>query len=109
MEQILQTVVGSEMFSLLDGFLGYNQVLFKEADQHKIMFTTKWGTFAYAKMLFGLSNTDANFQCAMNIAFKGLISVIIMFYLDDPNVFSKKREDHFRRKFLKDVKNLGCP
>jgi hypothetical protein len=27
MEQLLQTVSGSNIFSLLDGFLGYNQVL----------------------------------------------------------------------------------
>lgn len=28
MEQILQSVVGSELMSFLDGFLGYNQILF---------------------------------------------------------------------------------
>ena len=30
MEQILQMVSGSELFSLLDGFFGYNQVLVVE-------------------------------------------------------------------------------
>jgi hypothetical protein len=32
MEQILQLIFGSEMFSLLDGFSGYNQVLVAEPD-----------------------------------------------------------------------------
>ena len=32
MEQILQCVSGSERFSLLDGYSGYNQVLVKEED-----------------------------------------------------------------------------
>jgi hypothetical protein len=32
MEQLLQTVFGSNIFSLLDGFSGYNQVLVSEED-----------------------------------------------------------------------------
>ena len=35
MEQILQAVLGSEMFSLLDGFSGYDQVLVAEPDKLK--------------------------------------------------------------------------
>ena len=33
MEKILQMVSGSELFSLLDGFSGYNQVLVAEEDR----------------------------------------------------------------------------
>ena len=42
MEKILQHVSGSEMFSLLDGFSGYNQVLVSKADQLKTTFRTPW-------------------------------------------------------------------
>lgn len=56
MEEILQTVVGSKIFYMLNGFSGYNQVLVKEEDQHKTMFTTKWGIFFDTKIPFGLSN-----------------------------------------------------
>jgi hypothetical protein len=38
MEQLLQTVSGAEIFSLLDGFSGYNQVLVSEEDRLKITF-----------------------------------------------------------------------
>lgn len=57
----LQVVSGSERFSLLDGYSGYNQILVKEEDQYKTTFTTKWGTMAYNKMPFGLSNGGATF------------------------------------------------
>ena len=40
MEQILQTVSSAEMFSLLDGFLGYNQVLVTNSNQLKKSFRT---------------------------------------------------------------------
>ena len=46
MEQILQMVLGSELFSLLDGFYGYNQVLVAEVDRLETTFRTRWGTFA---------------------------------------------------------------
>jgi hypothetical protein len=52
MEKILQCVSGSKMFSLLDGFSGYNQVLVAHDDQLKNVFRTKWGTYAYRKIPF---------------------------------------------------------
>ena len=94
MEQILQMVSGSELFSLLDGFSGYNQVLVAEEDILKTIFRTKWGTFAYKIILFGLINAGATFQRAMDIDFWGLIGHSVVVYLDDVTVFSKKINDH---------------
>ena len=61
MEQILQIVSSSELFSLLHGFSGYNKVLVVEEDRLKTTFRTRWGTFAYRRMHFGLINAGANF------------------------------------------------
>jgi hypothetical protein len=44
MEQILQQVSHTETLSLLDGFLGYNQVLMSPSEQLKTTFHTPWGT-----------------------------------------------------------------
>ena len=92
MEQILQMVSGSELFSLLDGFSCYNQVLVAEEDRLKMIFRTRWGTFAYRRMPFGLINAGATFQRDMDIAFRGLIGRSVVVYLDDITIFSKKRE-----------------
>ena len=94
MEQILQKVSGSEILSLLDGFLGYNQILVSSDDQLKIAFRTPWGTYFYRKMPFGLINAGATFQRAMDIAFRGLINHLVIVYLDDVTVYSKYRPDH---------------
>eukprot|EP00253_Pinus_taeda_P029494 PITA_29494 len=94
MEQILQSVAGSELMSFLDGFSGYNQILVHPDDQLKTTFITKWGTYAYQKMPFRLINAGATFQRAMDIAFKGLINKIVVVYLDDITVFSKERSNH---------------
>jgi hypothetical protein len=101
MEQILQSVAGSELMSFLDGFSGYNQILVHPDDRLKTTFRTKWGTYAYQKMPFGLINVGATFQRAMDIAFKGLINRSVVVYLDDITVFSKKRANH-----LHDLKQI---
>ena len=90
MEQILQKVAGSEMFSLLDGFSGYNQVLVAPNNQLKTTFQSSWGTFAYRRMPFGIINVGSTFQRAMDIAFKGLIHNYVIVYLDDVTIYSKK-------------------
>lgn len=73
MDHIFQTVSRAHMFSLLNGFSRYNQVLVAEPDRLKTTFHTKWGTFSYRRMPFGLVNAGATFQRAMNIGFYGLI------------------------------------
>ena len=94
MEQLLQMVSGSKLFSLLDGFFGYNQVLVAEEDRLKTTFRTKWGTFTCRRMPFGLINVGATFQRALDISFHGLIGRSDVVYLDDITIFSKKREEH---------------
>ena len=94
MEQILQKVARSEMFSMLDYFFGYNQVLVAPNDQLKTAFRTPWGTFAYRRIPFGLINTGATFQRAMDIDFRGLIHNSVVVYLDDVTIYSKKQQDH---------------
>ena len=61
----------------------------------KTTFRTKWGTFTYRRMPFGLINVGETFQRAMDIAFHGLmIGHSVVVYLDDITIFSKKRGGH---------------
>jgi hypothetical protein len=96
MEQLLQTMSGSEIFSLLDGFSGYNQVLVSEEDRLKTTFQTKWGTFTYKCMPFGLINAGKTFQRAMYMSFRGIINKCVVVYLDDMTMYSNNIEDHIQ-------------
>jgi hypothetical protein len=51
-------------------FSGYNQVLMEELDLLKTTFRTKWGTYRYIRIPFGLINASATFQRAMDIISK---------------------------------------
>jgi hypothetical protein len=95
MEMILQQVVGLQLMSLLDDFFGYNKIKVKRIDKYKTTFITRWGTFTYEHMSFGLSNAGVTFQRAMKISFDHLIGKNIQIYLDDLTVYSKTQSDHF--------------
>ena len=84
----------SKLFSLLDGFSGYNKVLVAKEDRLKTTFRTRWGTFSYKRMPFGLINAGDTFQRAMDIDFHGLIGYNVVVYLNDITIFSKKRDEH---------------
>lgn len=85
---------GVRMHLLWDVISGYNQVLVAPQDQLKTTFRTKWGTYTYKNMSFGLINVGATFQRAMDVAFRGLINNAVVVYLDDITMFSKNRQDH---------------
>jgi hypothetical protein len=80
--------------SMIDGFSGYNQIAFHGDEKENTSFTTPWGTFMYEKMPFGLMNTRATFQRAIDIAFVGKRDKFFVIYLDDLTLFSNSNEEH---------------
>ena len=48
----------------------------------------KWGTFAFQRMPFGLSDAEATFQRAMDHAFKYMIGNFMVDYQDDITIYS---------------------
>ena len=61
-DQIIDACAGSEVFSFMDVFSGYNKIQIKPENQHKMTFICPWGACAYKKIPFGLKNTRATFQ-----------------------------------------------
>jgi hypothetical protein len=92
-DQIIDDCIGSEIFSLMDGFSGYNQINILLADQHTTTFICPWGTFAYKKLPFGLKNFGVTFQRAMSYDFHD-IKHIVQQYLDDLSAHSMHHSDH---------------
>ena len=48
----------------------------------------------YAKMLFGLMNAGATFQCVVDIAFVDERDKFVVIYMDDITVYSRFSKDH---------------
>ena len=61
-DEVLEKVTGKESYSFTGGFYGYNQVRIIEEDKKKTIFITKWGSFTYNVMPFGLKNSPVVFS-----------------------------------------------
>ncbi|XP_048132952.1 uncharacterized protein LOC125314539, partial [Rhodamnia argentea] len=93
---LVDDLAGFELFSFMDGFSGYNQIMLKEEDKIKTSFTTQWGTFCYKVMPFGLKNAGATYQRAMVTLFHDMIHKEIEVYVDDMIAKSKPGEGHVK-------------
>ena len=69
-DQLMDSIVGHQLLSFMDAFLGYNRILMDEADQEKTSFITSQGLFCYKVMPFGLKNAGASYQRLVNHMFR---------------------------------------
>ena len=91
-EEIFDDLEGSTVFTTLDLFSGYWQVKMAEASKEKISFVTRYGTYQFEVMPFGLMNAPSTFQRMMDIVLKDLPFARV--YIDDVVIFSKSLDEH---------------
>ncbi|MBW0582835.1 hypothetical protein O181_122550 [Austropuccinia psidii MF-1] len=94
MNQLLNVFNGSFIFSKIDLRGAYNLLRIKEGDENLTCLRTKYGSFEYLVIPFGLTNAPASFQNLVNDIFQDLLNVYVVVYLDDIMVFSKSEEEH---------------
>ena len=78
-----------------------------EENKAKTTFTTRWGTYAYDVMPFGLNNASATYQRAMVTLFHDVMHKEIEVYVDDMIAKSRTARDHLvdlRKLFKRLVK-----
>ena len=100
-DDTLDTLAGSKLFSTLDLISGYWQVEMNSDDQEKTAFCTLDGLFEFKVMPFGLCNAPATFQQLMDMVLTGLQWSSCLVYLDDVIVLGRNFAEHLRN--LRDV------
>jgi len=94
--ELLDILGSASIFSKLDLLSGYHQVRMSEESITKTAFSTRYGTFEYLVVPFGLSNAPPTFMRAMHNIFHDLLDKILILYLDDILIFSNSEEDHLK-------------
>jgi hypothetical protein len=77
------------VFSEIDLRSSYHQIKIRPQDIPKITFFTRYGSYEYLVMSFGLTNAPAYFMFLMNTVFMLELDKFVVMFIDDILVYSE--------------------
>lgn len=93
-DELLDQLGGSAVYSKLDLASGYHQVAMHPDDIHKTAFNCRYGLFEWTVMPMGLTNAPSAFMRMMNNIFRPYIDKFLPCFLDDLLVYGSSMEEH---------------
>ena len=99
--EALDSLHTAKYLTQLDIKEAYQIVRIMKEDQWKTTFTSKFGTYEYLVMPFGLCNAPATFERGSNRTLQRFIDRCCILYLDDFPIYSDELEQH-----TQDVRNI---
>ena len=101
LNNLLDAPIKARVYSKIDLKSAYHLVHIAKGDEWKTTFHTRYGSFEWLMMPFGLSNAPSAFQRFMNKVFSDLLNIFVVIYLDDILIYSNNLIDH--KKHVKEV------
>jgi hypothetical protein len=69
-DQVIDSMAGSELLCFLDAYLGYHQIKMKDSNQLATSFVTPYGTYCYVIMPFGLKTQEQRISAPWKSAWR---------------------------------------
>jgi hypothetical protein len=107
-DNLFDQLSGAKMFNRIELCLKYYQIQITKRDKENIVCCTRYGSYKFLVIPFGLTNPPATFFTFMNDIFQEWLDDFVVIYMDNIlvyNNFMEEHVEHLRKVFQRLRKN----
>ena len=93
-DDLMDQLHGASVFSKIDLWSGYHQILVKADDVQKTAFRSRYGHYEYVVMPFGETNALIVFMDYMNRIFRPFLDQFVVVFIDDILIYFRTQKEH---------------
>ena len=93
-DDLLDQLAGAQFFTRINLRSGYHQIRVAKDDVEKTAFWTRYGSYEWLVMSFGLTGAPGTFNRLSNDLFCAFLDEFVILYIDDLLIYSKTLEEH---------------